>query len=219
MTRLLVEFAMVAVVCFGGCFHPTYDRPRCGPQGECPSGLMCNLDLVCEMPSGPGTDAETPDARACYGTLVPICFNVIPTTPVMLMNSIDINTDGTSMCDQHNDQASRYCVVAAMGLTLANNRTLTAHGIKPLVLLSTTTIQLSGSIDVSSKHDGSAPSAGAQVDSCPGTTAALGIAGGFGGSFGGKGGDGEAKNGDRGIASAAAQFPTVLVEEARHERA
>ena len=30
------------------CFHPIYDHPACGPLGECPSGLRCNAQLICD---------------------------------------------------------------------------------------------------------------------------------------------------------------------------
>lgn len=31
------------------CFHPSYDHPTCGPDGECPSGMICNtlLSFTC----------------------------------------------------------------------------------------------------------------------------------------------------------------------------
>jgi hypothetical protein len=31
------------------CFHPDYDHPMCGPRGECPGGLVCSAQLVCEQ--------------------------------------------------------------------------------------------------------------------------------------------------------------------------
>lgn len=37
-----------AVLVFPACFHPVYDHPACGPHGECPSGFVCNAELVCE---------------------------------------------------------------------------------------------------------------------------------------------------------------------------
>jgi len=39
------------------CFHPTYDRPACGPNGECPRGLLCSAQQRCEAPG-----ADLPDA-------------------------------------------------------------------------------------------------------------------------------------------------------------
>ena len=41
------------------CFHPSYDRPTCGPGGECPDGYTCSALRICE-----GADAaiRPPDA-------------------------------------------------------------------------------------------------------------------------------------------------------------
>src|SRR4051812_44035363 len=49
------------------CFHPIYDHPACGPNGECPSGWTCNAQQVCDKDNstvdasvGPGGDAIGP---------------------------------------------------------------------------------------------------------------------------------------------------------------
>ncbi len=49
------------------CFHPNYDHPRCGPNGECPTGLTCSAQLVCEDVGGGGgplSDAAVLDTPA-----------------------------------------------------------------------------------------------------------------------------------------------------------
>lgn len=49
------------------CFHPNYDHPTCGPNGECPSGLGCSPQRVCEEDGGAGAklpDASSPDASS-----------------------------------------------------------------------------------------------------------------------------------------------------------
>jgi hypothetical protein len=154
----------------------------------------------------------SPDALGPeYGTFIKVGFpspSDVPTAPLMWLSDIAINTDG-SMCDTRNDQASRYCVIASSSITLASGKTLIAHGSKPLVLLATSTFDLEGTIDVSSKRGGT-PGAGA-LASCPNTTPAAGNSGGFGGSFGGKGGDGGTiagtPDGTNGIAAPA--LPTL----------
>lgn len=42
------------------CFHPSYDRPACAPDGECPSGLICSSARTCEPADsiGPVPDAS-----------------------------------------------------------------------------------------------------------------------------------------------------------------
>jgi hypothetical protein len=39
------------------CFHPTYGHPKCGPKGECPSGLTCSALQICENGQGGPSDA------------------------------------------------------------------------------------------------------------------------------------------------------------------
>ncbi|HEX3478113.1 MAG TPA: hypothetical protein VHT91_23990, partial [Kofleriaceae bacterium] len=104
--------------------------------------------------SGGGTDVGPP----CFGSVVRICFDAgaVPMAPRSLP-ATEIDTDKTAsgdLCDQNNDQKASYCVVTGAPLTLAAGAVLTAHGDKPLVLLSTTTMELLGDIDVSSHLGG-----------------------------------------------------------------
>jgi len=56
-----------------GCFRPTYDHPRCGPNGECPKGLACSVQQSCEPP---GEDSPgSPDSGYDYA-LCPSSYNV-----------------------------------------------------------------------------------------------------------------------------------------------
>jgi len=47
------------------CFHPVYDRPACGPMGECPGGTHC-VQEICEADGSKGgggfADAASADA-------------------------------------------------------------------------------------------------------------------------------------------------------------
>lgn len=45
--------AVWAVVMAPACFHPSYDHPACGPDQQCPAGLHCNDQLICD-PDGMG---------------------------------------------------------------------------------------------------------------------------------------------------------------------
>src|SRR5215468_3804131 len=129
--------------------------------------------LGCGYPPLPAVnlDATSEDAGpVCFGNIFRICFpaSKVPAMPKTLpeLTETEIDTDmtaGGTPCDQNNDQKANYCVIAAAGLTLPATATLTAHGPKPLVLLSTTTMELLGSIDVSSHQSGGAqpPGAGA----------------------------------------------------------
>lgn len=153
---------------------------------------------ACGFQSSPASngDANTgtpPDASpAQFGSFVKVRFGSlsdVPTKPPML--TADVDTDASTLCDKHHDQTGKYCVIAGSSITVASGMTLRAHGSKPLVLLATTTFDLEGTIDVSSKHGDSQVGAGAKPQgSCLATTAAMGHSGGYGGSFGGAGGMG-----------------------------
>src|SRR4051794_27088901 len=109
-----------------------------------------------------GHDAP-PDGQQCFGTFVRVCFAsaaAIPMTPKQLGDT-DIDTDASPECNQDNDQALHYCVVVGAGLTLMTGKKVTAHGGKPLILLSTTTMDVLGDVDVSSHRLGSLRGAGA----------------------------------------------------------
>jgi hypothetical protein len=123
----------------------------------------------------------------------------VPAAPRVLgPGDVDIDTDATAsgnLCDQATEQRATYCVVTGAPLTLSAGVKLTAHGDKPLVLLSTAKLELLGDIDVSSHRGGQrGPGANpAAASACSFMTAPIGPSmggGGYGGSFGTAGGDG-----------------------------
>jgi hypothetical protein len=156
----------------------------------------------CGYPPLPANlDATPADAGTiCFGEIVPICFptSKVPAAAKVLPMVEEIDTDMTdsgSLCNQDHDQRTKYCVVAAAGLTLPAGATLTAHGDKPLVLLSTAAMDLSGDIDVGSHRAGlRGPGANpTETGACSFTMAPVGPTmggGGYGGSLGTPGGGG-----------------------------
>lgn len=166
------------------------------------------------------TDGGTPDAApTCFGSFVKVCFTTpedVPTTTAMLPidPTIEVDTDSMTMCDQHNDKKGNYCVIAGKGFTLPDVQSIRGYGSKPLVLLSTTTIVLQGTVDVSSNNNIGPKNKGANANpsACTAGTAAQGSSGGYGGSFGGKGGAGEGISPDAGgiAAPLLADLPTPL---------
>ncbi|HEX8113567.1 MAG TPA: hypothetical protein VF516_37810, partial [Kofleriaceae bacterium] len=123
------------------------------------------LAPACGFSSSAGSGTGKIDAGdagpACFGAFPRVCFpaSAVPMKPRTLDGLTEIDTDMTasgSACDQNNDQKAAYCVYASAGFTLAASAMLTAHGSKPLVVLSTTMMDLAGSIDVSS-HLAGAP--------------------------------------------------------------
>jgi hypothetical protein len=132
--------------------------------------------------------------------------------------NLDIDTDASdppSLCDPNNDMAAGYCVVA--GTSIDVSARITAHGSKPLVLLSTTTVSLSGVIDVGSHRNPPLIGAGtleASSTLCQGVRESTGSSGSYGGTFRGQGGIGGDGNPDDGIRGAprqvSSEIPTAL---------
>jgi hypothetical protein len=59
-----IAMVMSVAALAAGCFHPVYDRPACGPGGQCPEGFTCSAVGFCEQVSSPMVDAsvDAPDA-------------------------------------------------------------------------------------------------------------------------------------------------------------
>ena len=182
------------------------------------------LLAACGFNSGSSSDdgghgSDSRDTRVCYGNLPEICFPAAPTAAQALTTS-DIDTDSAAACESTNEQKARYCVLVGAPLTLATGQKLSAHGSKPLVLLSVGpgTMDISGEIDVSSRRTGTQVlGAGAnptETDACTFIAAATVGGGGFGGSFGSMGGNGSDASpvlGTKGMAGAMADgVPTTL---------
>jgi len=174
--------AVSAILPALGCspFHPT-------DSGTNDAAVDASIDVPPPPP---------PDAQQCFGSILSICFNSggdVPTTPTVLTG--DISTDDPLVCNQHTRQSTAYCVVTGMGITIAAGTTIRAYGSRPLVLLSTTTVDLAGTLDASSTSIATAahptgPGVFPNPACAVGTVSADGNSGGFGGSFGGKGGNG-----------------------------
>src|SRR5688500_3578010 len=93
------------VVVLSACFHPSYDRPTCGPGDACPSGLTCRAK-VCEPPgSGPGggsdasvgarVDAADDGAtsRSCWALDSALFDLPLSACPPALADHVDIASD------------------------------------------------------------------------------------------------------------------------------
>jgi hypothetical protein len=140
------------------CFHPTYDRPACGPQGECPSGLTCNELQVCDRGiAGPIADAAIdppitdapidappdapPDAQTCFGTApFTICLRNSPSSPVIFAGLTGLDTTSSPLCAATVSGGDGYCVIAGTSITINAGISVQAVGAKPLVLLASDSI-------------------------------------------------------------------------------
>jgi len=181
-------------------------------------GLLA-MASACGFKSGGTGDGGTmpppPDAQTCFGTFTKVCFTTAPSKAFTVTGPVDIDTDATVMCDQQNDKMASFCVVGATAVSIPALQTLRAHGSKPLLLVSSSTISIAatGTLDVHSNGGAtSVRGAGANPADCVILAAADGMGGGFGGSFGGKGGDGEKVGGSAGgLASPALTTPPAAL--------
>ena len=66
-------YGVIAIgVLLTSCFNPNYDRPTCGPNGECPSAMICDSQGICE---------PLPDTCRAFGLNCPtgqICAAIQP---------------------------------------------------------------------------------------------------------------------------------------------
>jgi len=177
----------------------------CGPGGQRYGDLSGDLSGTCVPGNQPPADAgiDTPivppvDALACYGTgIVKVCFASAPTQPLTIGDQT-LDTGVPAMCAITVTGGNNYCVVVATTISITG--TLRATGTKPLVLIGSDTISItgSGSIDAAShrQRPPGTPETGAGADAnattCVAGTAATNRGGGAGGSFTGIGGTGGA---------------------------
>lgn len=138
-----------------------------------------------------------PDApQFCYGAgMGAVCLSAQPSQPLVLGNTT-FDTGGNSCTEVVTTNGVALCVLAGSAVTLPTG-TFRAAGTRPLVIVSTSTTIIQGTINVSSPRGGTA-GAGVAAAQCGspavGETDAGGAGGGAGGSYGGLGGNGG--NGD-----------------------
>lgn len=219
----MIRLATIALL--AGCFHPTYDRPACGPGGECPDALVC-VSGTCEAPGElPGDPADAmadavadagPGADAfCAGTSPRICVDQLPANLIIAIGTLDTTTTQAGICMAYTATPDvPACVIAARSITLQAGQKLTVVGAKALVLLGET-ITISGTLDAASHRGGSIGPA-ADPSDCTATPPNTGGGradggGGAGGSFGTAGGNGGngGEDGTGGVAGPA-RSPTAM---------
>ncbi|HUS33568.1 MAG TPA: hypothetical protein VMZ53_33930 [Kofleriaceae bacterium] len=138
-------------------------------------------------------DAPGPDAQLCWGSgLAPVCITTPAAGVKVLDAALDTDTLGTCTDLIAQPAGPELCVIAANQINISN--TVTATGARPLMLLATDTINIGGTLDVSSKRTAAKAGAGANFMGCgagatPPTTATAG-GGGAGGTFGVRGTNG-----------------------------
>ncbi|MGE5186090.1 MAG: hypothetical protein ACM31C_28740 [Acidobacteriota bacterium] len=192
------------------CYHPA-SQDACGISCEtaaCPGELVCGSNLRCHEPTAgecalattdatPGGRADAPSGYTCvtgrFG--IQVCYPPQLADMRGLASTIDTDVMDQTDCLAVTTQTdgSQVCVIYADSIEIA---TTTVRGGRPLVLFATSSITISGLLDVSSKSTGSQIGPAADDASCSITndgadgTATTGAGGGAGGSFGGTGGAG-----------------------------
>jgi len=111
-----------------------------------------------------------------------VCF-IPPTTALDVNSDADLDTDASPLCDP---TTSNMCVIPYKNVTIEGGHTLRAHGSRPLAIVSLADVNITGTIDVSSRRN--SPGAGANPRAC--NLAPATKTGGAGGSFAGVGGSG-----------------------------
>ncbi len=172
---------------------------RYGTSSGAQSNVCVGEEAPVDAPPMPD-DGDVPidmepmiDARLCFGGPHEICLMMPPSGPRTLPATINTDTE----CDQVESPVGGVplCVVHGAQITVNNTR---AQGSRPLVIVATETINVTGNLDVSSKR-GQTPGAGANAAACVPATMGEndggGAAGGGGGGFGAAGGN--AGNGDQ----------------------
>jgi hypothetical protein len=205
----------LAVVVLGACSFHNNDLGT--PDGAI--DIDAAGDGHVDPPHDGAPDAR-PDANNCFGGgLATVCLTALPTGDYDVPASATPTTVSTdSGCTQVVTQngGPELCVIA--GVNVHIDGTLDATGSRPLVLVATSTLEVSGKIDVASyrllsgstvigEHVGAGEASGALcgAPTAGGNDGIGGAGGGAGGTFGGRGGAGAAgRNGAGGTAGASA---------------
>ncbi|HUJ62817.1 MAG TPA: hypothetical protein VLX92_30150 [Kofleriaceae bacterium] len=187
MRRLLVLVLVVGC----GFKHGT------GPSDAAPDGPPDGPKVWMDAP-----DAPPLDARSCFGGAAKweICLDPPPTAALDLtaLGTLVTDTDSHCLTAQPSDWTTNgqpdACIIAATTLTLSDQ--LVVNGNRPLVLVGTDSVTISGTLDVASHRGGNlGPGAGQFTCNVFGQTpddgnGGNGGGGGAGGSLTTQGGDG-----------------------------
>ncbi|HEX4417240.1 MAG TPA: hypothetical protein VH165_05035 [Kofleriaceae bacterium] len=173
----------------------------CGFQAQpTHQGLGDDAPVMVDGPGGNGggdSGSGTGSTNFCVSdAMVTACLPQKPTMSITISAPTAIDTDKPDSCAAETTGSSgNYCIFAGASITIAAGQTLSAHGSRPLVLLSSTAITVAGTIDVAGHLSGAPQPAGPASTTCAGATPASSSGGGYGGSLGSLGGDGGTDSG------------------------
>lgn len=187
--------------------------PACGEGGRSYGSESGSLSGVCVGAEPPPdaqvfedappvvVDAVSPEAgETCYGApngYVRPCFSMPLSGTRNIAGDID-TAPGSSDC-MANVSNTTECVIAAGTLAIAAGNRLRVTGERALVLVAAQTIDIQGTLDVSSRRDPERDGANSNPPGGCGTPEpARSSGGGAGGTLGGEGGDGGDGDGNQG---------------------
>ena len=143
--------------------------------------------------AGPGIDAAVEDGRlepVCVGTFLRVCVD--PPQAALTLSTQRIDTGSSPMCAHYTSTpVIDACVITGAQLVIPDHIVVTVVGRRPLILLSTRDITITGTLDAGSHADRTGPAADTGPCATNFTSPVVNRSGGgFGGSFGGAGGNG-----------------------------
>jgi hypothetical protein len=200
------RMSVIVLVTASGC------RLLLGDAPEPTDAAVANIDAM--------ADANTDPKCAWGGAGLPqggICLSELPTSSVAIPTTID--TDTSSLCVAYSKGGGTYCVIAGTAVMAGNVR---VTGSKPLVMIATNALTVTGTIDIASHTATMSRGAGTDPTTCdygvpPNSGNNPETRGGAGGSFAGSGGRGGLRNNqlpsaDSGVPGARASIapPAVL---------
>ena len=164
-----------------------------------------------DAPPGPGSGSDAPvDGKPeplCIGTFVRVCVD--PPQAALALSTQRIDTSGSTMCATYTSTPpTDACVITGTQIVIPERTVVTVVGRRPLILLSTRDLTISGTLDAASHPDRTGPAAdtgSCAINFTDPTTNRSG--GGWGGSFGGAGGNGGKS--PRGVGGVAPSLVTV----------
>jgi hypothetical protein len=209
-TRLTAKSLTLAVMLFRRASIVLAVCGACSFDHGVPMNNGNGGDSGVDGPDSSMPDPDAPDANPnCFGTFVNVCLQALPTTDVVVDTDRDVNTDTGCPVVAPQPMGQTLCVVVGRNVTI--NARLRGNGPRPLVVLATNTLMISGGglVDVGSFKiiDGFGNPTGEVIGAAAATGATLcgtqtagavdngqgaGGGGGAGGSFVGKGGAGAA---------------------------
>jgi hypothetical protein len=173
------------------CFRPSYDHPACGPDHECPAGLLCGAELRCVASLAPDAGDDVPmdapiDGASLDGSVAPVCLGtfvkvcVDPPQLSLTLSTQMINTDTSALCAAYTaTPAVDACVVTGSSIAVSGNP-VSVIGHRPLILFSTGTLTISGVLDAASHAASIGPAADVGPCATDFTNPSTGLQGGGG---------------------------------------